>query len=322
MDLTNYMPEFAILNSDRKLLRGENMVKKVLLWILGIALVGIVVIGGVAAYKVHNTTSKIHSMDKSLSKTSDTKTKAGKSVAYLLLGTDTGDLGRSYKGRTDTMMVMVVNPNSNTTTMVSLERDTIIDLNGKTAKLNAAYAEGDADSTMTTVEKLLNIKLDGYLLVNMKGMEQLVDAVGGVTVKPPLTFSYEGYSFTDNQQTQLDGKSALAFSRMRKQDPRGDYGRQVRQQLVIEAVMNKLKADPTSALNNTFLDAVSDNVRSNISLPSLRNLAEKYRGAAATIDRDQVVGTGVMIDGVSYQQVSADETNRVHNLIANALSAE
>ena len=294
------------------------MIKKVLLWILGIAVTLIVIGGGVAAFALHNTTSKIHSMDSSLSKASDTKTSAGKPVSYLLLGTDTGALGRTEKGRTDTMMVMTVNPNTKTTTMVSLQRDTKITIDGMTEKLNAAYALGDAKQAMTTVEQLLDIKLDGYLLVNMKGLEQLVDAVGGVTVKSPLTFSYEGYSFTENQDVTMNGTEALAFSRMRYDDPRGDYGRQIRQQLVIEAVMNKLKADPKSALNNDFLDAVSDNVRSNISLTSMRNLATKYRDAGETINRDQMAGAGVMIDGVSYQEMSQDEITRVHTEIVNA----
>ena len=294
------------------------MIKKVLLWILGIAVTLIVIGGGVAAFALHNTTSKIHSMDSSLSKASDTKTSAVKPVSYLLLGTDTGALGRTEKGRTDTMMVMTVNPNTKTTTMVSLQRDTKITIDGMNAKLNAAYALGDAKQAMTTVEQLLDIKLDGYLLVNMKGMGQLVDAVGGVTVKSPLTFSYEGYSFTENQDVTMNGTEALAFSRMRYDDPRGDYGRQIRQQLVIEAVMNKLKADPKSALNNDFLDAVSDNVRSNISLTSMRNLATKYRDAGETINRDQMTGTGVMIDDVSYQEMSQDEITRVHNEIVNA----
>lgn len=294
------------------------MIKKVLLWILGIAVTLIVIIGGIAAFALHNTTSKIHSMDSSLSKDSDTKTSAGKPVSYLLLGTDTGALGRTEKGRTDTMMVMTVNPNTKTTTMVSLQRDTKITIDGMTEKLNAAYALGDAKQAMTTVEQLLDIKLDGYLLVNMKGLEQLVDAVGGVTVKSPLTFSYEGYSFTENQDVTMNGTEALAFSRMRYDDPRGDYGRQIRQQLVIESVMNKLKADPKSALNNNFIDAVSDNVRSNISLTSMRNLATKYRDAGETINRDQMTGTGVMIDGVSYQEMSQDEITRVHTEIVNA----
>jgi len=294
------------------------MIKKVLLWILGIALILIVIGGGVAAFALHNTTSKIHSMDRTLSKSSDTKTKSGKSVAYLLLGTDTGALGRDYKGRTDTMMVMVVNPTSKTTTMISIERDTKIQIDGVDAKLNAAYAYGNSEAAVNAVDKLLNITLDGYLLVNMNGLKQLVNAVGGIDVKSPLTFDYEGYSFTEGQTYHMDGAEALQFSRMRYDDPQGDYGRQIRQQLVIESVINKLKDDPSSVLSNDFLNAVSDNVRSNISLTSLRNLATKYRDSAQTINRDQMTGTGVMIDGVSYQEMSQDETTRVHNEIIDA----
>ena len=216
------------------------------------------------------------------------------------------------------MMVMTVSPHTKTTTIISLQRDTKITIDGKTEKLNASYALGDAKAAMTTVEQLLDIKPDGYLLVNMKGMEQLVDSVGGVTVKSPITFSYEGYSFTENQGVTMNGTEALAFSRMRYDDPRGDYDRQIRQQWVFEAVLNKLKADPKSALNNDFLDAVSDNVRSNISLTSMRNLATKYRNAGETINRDQMTGTGLMIGGVSYQEMSQDEITCVHNEIVNA----
>ena len=123
---------------------------------------------------------------------------------------------------------------------------------------------------------------------------------------------------TENQYDTMNSTEALAFSRMRYNEPSGDYGRQIRQQLVIAAVLNKLKANPQSALSNEFLDAVSDNVRSNISLTSMRNLATKYRDAGSTINRDQMTGAGVMIDGVSYQEMSQDEITRVHNEIVNA----
>lgn len=178
------------------------------------------------------------------------------------------------------MMVMVVNPTSKTTTMISIERDTKIQINGVDAKLNAAYAYGNAEAAVNAVDKLLNIKLDGYLLVNMNGLKQLINVVGGGDVKSPLTFDYEGYSFVEGQTYHMDGAQALQFSRMCYDDPQGDYGRQIRQQLVIESVINKLKDDPSSVLSNDFLNAVSDNVRSNISLTSLRNLATKYRDSA------------------------------------------
>lgn len=205
--------------------------------------------------------------------------------------------------------------------MISIERDTKIQIDGVDAKLNAAYAYGNSEAAVHAVDKLLNIKLDGYLLVNMSGLKQLVNAVGGVDVKSPLTFDYEGYSFTEGKTYHMDGAQALQFSRMRYDDPQGDYGRQIRQQLVIESVINKLKNDPSSVLSNDFLNAVSDNVRSNISLNSLRNLATRYRDSAQTINRDQLKGTGEMDNGVSYQIISDSEFQRVHNEIENALNA-
>lgn len=299
----------------------EKIMKKVLWSILGIILALAVGITGYAYYQLHNTTAKINSSDSgALSKSSDTKTSAGKSVSYLLLGTDTGALGRDYKGRTDTMMVMTVNPKSEKTTLVSIERDTQIQLNGRAAKLNAAYAEGDADSAISAVENLLDIKLDGYMLVNMNGLKQLVDSVGGVTVTAPLTFDYEGYSFVNGQSYSMDGTEALAFSRMRYDDPKGDYGRQERQQQVVKAVLNKLKQNPTSALSNNFLSSVSDNVRSNISQSSFQNLAMKYGKAANTIETDQIIGNGIMEGGVSYQIIPQTEITRVHNEIENAMN--
>ena len=199
--------------------------KKILVRVLLVVLVAALGFGGFVYYMVHNSTSQIYSYNKKTNKSSDDKTTSKKPVAYLLLGTDTGELGRSYKGRTDTMIVMVLNPKSKTTTMVSVPRDTKIDFDDVTIKINAAYSYGSSDTAMEAVEKLLNIKLDGYLLVNMKGLEQMVDAVGGVTVTSPLSFDYEGKSFVKGQSYDLNGSDALKFSRMRYDDPQGDYGR-------------------------------------------------------------------------------------------------
>ena len=137
-----------------------------------------------------------------------------------------------------------------------------------------------------------------------------------------MTFNYEGYSFVEGQSYHVDGTEALAFSRMRYDDPRGDYGRQERQQLVIKAVMDKLQANPTTVMSYKFLGAVADNVRTDVSLTSLKNLAQNYREAGTNIKSDQMVGTGTMIDGVSYQIMDNSEISRVHNVIENALKTK
>lgn len=240
--------------------------KKILVRVLLVVLVAALGFGGFVYYMVHNSTSQIYSYNKKTNKSSDDKTTSKKPVAYLLLGTDTGELGRSYKGRTDTMIVMVLNPKSKTTTMVSVPRDTKVDFDDVTIKINAAYSYGSSDTAMEAVEKLLNIKLDGYLLVNMKGLEQMVDAVGGVTVTSPLSFEYEGKSFVKGQSYDLSGSDALKFSRMRYDDPQGDYGRQMRQQLILTSVIGKLRKNPTTVLSQSFLDAVGKNVRTDSTL--------------------------------------------------------
>ena len=277
--------------------------KKILVRVLLVVLVAALGFGGFVYYMVHNSTSQIYSYNKKTNKSSDDKTTSKKPVAYLLLGTDTGELGRSYKGRTDTMIVMVLNPKSKTTTMVSVPRDTKVDFDDVTIKINAAYSYGSSDTAMEAVEKLLNIKLDGYLLVNMKGLEQMVDAVGGVTVTSPLSFDYEGKSFVKGQSYNLSGS-------------------QMRQQLILTSVIGKLKKNPTTVLSQSFLDAVGKNVRTDVSLGSVKNLAMDYRDAGNTIKSDQLHGTGQNIDGQDYEVMSDSELTRVHDVIQIALNAK
>jgi LCP family protein required for cell wall assembly len=299
--------------------------KKFIFWFLISLVVLGAGIGAFAYYKVDKVTSKIYQTEKQSgadgkkstnTAASDQKTSQSSSVSYLLLGTDTGALGRSYTGLTDSIMVLTLSPSRNKATLVSLQRDTLVNISGSSAKLNAAYSYGGANGAMTAVENLLNINLDGYFLVNMKGIQSLVDSVGGVTVTSPLTFNFDSYSFTAGQSTALSGKKALAFSRMRHDDPRGDYGRQIRQQLIVTAVIKKLQSNPTSALSDNFLNAVGNNVRTDVSLTSFKNLATNYASLSGSLSTDQMVGTSKMINGVSYQLMSNDEIQRIHNEIS------
>ncbi|ACQ79425.1 cell envelope-related protein transcriptional attenuator [Beutenbergia cavernae DSM 12333] len=163
-------------------------------------------------------------------------------TTYLLAGSDSRDdgylAGDTTSGqRTDTIMLLTVPP-SGPTSLISLPRDTYVaDIPGfGPGKLNAAFAHGGAPLLVQTVEGLTGITVDHYVEIGMGGVASLVDAVGGVELcyDADVNDPDSGMVWTAGCH-HADGASALAFARMRKQDPLGDIGRAIRQQQVIEA---------------------------------------------------------------------------------------
>ncbi|GKT04241.1 LCP family protein [Furfurilactobacillus sp. WILCCON 0119] len=295
-------------------------------WFWGIIVVLLLVIVGFGAVAYHNINSAANKAYKSagITKQRDTKDLLNnkKPISIMFLGTDTGALGRDYKGRTDTIMIATINPSTKKMTLVSLPRDTMTDIAGypqySPAKINAAYTYGGVGTTIKTVQNLLNVPIDYYALLNMGGLKKAIDEVGGVTVTSPLTFSYEGSSFTKGQSYHMDGTTALRFSRMRYDDPQGDYGRQSRQRLVVQALFKK-SIDVKTVLNSSFLESISGESQTDLTSSDLVKLAQNYRSATKDMTTDHMQGTGQMIDGQSFEVVSHSEKQRVTNELRKSL---
>lgn len=243
--------------------------------------------------------------------------------SVLLLGIDTGDLGRTEQGRSDTLMVATVNPNDNKTTLVSIPRDTYVDIvgYGTQDKINHAYAFGGAAMSMDTVEKYLDIPIDHYVSINMMGIKELVDALGGVDVNNDLEFTYEGQNYAFGP-IHLDGDAALGYLRMRYDDPRGDYGRQLRQRSVVEAIVKKAVSLDGITQYRNLLDAMEGNMKTDMSFDDMQKIALDYRSAFTTIGQLQMQGDGFMQDGVSYQRVSDEELQSVQNKLKKQLNTK
>ncbi|MBD5786408.1 LCP family protein [Cellulosimicrobium terreum] len=171
---------------------------------------------------------------------------------YLLAGSDQRGEGGIDDGttgaRADTIMLLHA-PSSGPVALISLPRDTYAEIPGQGAnKLNAAYSFGGPALLVQTVEELSGLTVDHYVEVGFGGVEDVVDAVGGVE----LCLDYD----VDDPKSELvwkagchtaDGKTALAFSRMRYSDPKGDIGRAERQRQVIGAI-SSTAATPSLAL--------------------------------------------------------------------------
>ena len=216
--------------------------------------------------------------------------------------------------------------------MMSLERDILTQIQQpdgsvREAKLNAAYADGGAELSISTIQKMMNIHIDRYVMVNMHGLQRMVDAVGGITVNNTLGFPisiqdqepFNTISIGVGEQT-LNGEEALVYSRMRYQDPEGDYGRQKRQREVIQKVVEKILSLNSVSHYQEILKALSDNMQTNIeitttTIPQLMGYQDSFKN----IETQQLRGEGEMIDGISYQIVSGEHILEMQNLLRRSL---
>ncbi|SJZ88108.1 transcriptional attenuator, LytR family [Pilibacter termitis] len=306
---------------------------KILLSILalfGVVLVGAAVVTYTAYKNVESTMNKAHKTaerKKAILSQKETEalTKEGKPISILLLGIDANNM----VGRSDTMILSTLNPQKKQTTLISIARDTYTTFNegDVTHKINAAFAFGGAGQAMDNVENLLGIPVNHYIVVNMNAVEKLVDAVGGVSVENKFEFE-----FTDERNAQggktykfakgrifLTGDEALAWSRMRKQDPEGDYGRQTRQRLIIQSVMKKLLSLDGVTKYKQVLDVLGSNMKTDLTWEQMKTMVNEYRPAMENVKESNLQGNGDMIDGYSVQIVPEEEIQRVKTLLNEQL---
>nr|WP_083467062.1 LCP family protein [Kibdelosporangium sp. MJ126-NF4]CEL20484.1 Cell envelope-associated transcriptional attenuator LytR-CpsA-Psr, subfamily A1 (as in PMID19099556) [Kibdelosporangium sp. MJ126-NF4]CTQ97708.1 Cell envelope-associated transcriptional attenuator LytR-CpsA-Psr, subfamily A1 (as in PMID19099556) [Kibdelosporangium sp. MJ126-NF4] len=185
---------------------------------------------------------------------------AGAGTNWLIVGSDSRQgldveeqerlaTGDAKGQRTDTMMLLHLPDNNEKPTMVSLLRDSYVDIPGKGKnKLNAAYSFGGPKLLAQTVEKNTNLRLDHYIEIGFGGFASVVDAVGGVEMclDKPLKDPLAGIDLPAGCQ-ELDGANALGYVRTRV-GPRADLDRVNRQRQFISALMDKV-ASPGTVLN-------------------------------------------------------------------------
>ncbi|MBF6977541.1 LCP family protein [Aerococcaceae bacterium zg-BR22] len=242
-------------------------------------------------------------------------------MSILLLGTDTGALGRDEVGRSDVLMVMTINPKTGRATITSIPRDTYVEIVGRgfMDKINHAYAFGGAEMSMATVNKFFEMNLNHYIVVNMAGIKQIVDAVGGIDVTPPTSFEISGYTFIAGEKTHINGEQALAYARERYTSG-GDYARQERQREVIQAVI--AKAGNAGSIFNVkeILFAMNQNVKTDLNMVSILKLFANYHDKIKTVESYQLTGTGTMIDGVYFDIADEGVLSETIKRIADELA--
>lgn len=207
----------------------------------------------------------------------------------LLMGVDsTADglnKGASFNG--DTLMLISFNPKTLSATVFSIPRDTYVPIAcraNKEAKINSS-AYGGTSCVVKTIENLTSLKIDYYVKINFTGVVKLVDDLGKIEVDVPVSFCEQDSQrrFDEHEiclkkglQT-LNGEQALALARHRHSLPLGDFQRVQHQQLVVEAMFNKLK---TIGEIDTFYKILSDatnNMDTNMTTPQILSLYKTFK---------------------------------------------
>ncbi|MBM7281423.1 LCP family protein [Streptococcus suis] len=261
-------------------------------------------------------------------------------LTILLMGVDMDQATRGGDwegGRSDSMILVTVNPKTKETNMMSLTRDIMVEIaeangesSGTVEKLNHSYSYGQAPMAIATIEKMMDINIDRYIEINMDGLIELVDAVGGIEVNNtlgfPISISEHEPAYTSIVQPGkqlVNGDQALVYARMRYDDPEGDIGRQRRQREVITAIIKKLLQLDGLTQYKKILTAISNNMRTNIeispaTIPSLLG----YKDSVSKLNSYQLRGVDQMVDEIYYQLPTSEHLLEMQNILKKSIGLE
>ncbi|WP_270584574.1 LCP family protein [Bacillus smithii] len=305
------------------------MLKK-LLKILSIIVVLIVLGGGGYAYYLyHSAKEAADKMHQNIpfdnGRGQSDKTKKSEPISILLMGVDER---KNDRGRSDTLIVMTLNPQKEKMQMVSIPRDTRTKIVGKGTmdKINHAYAFGGTKMAINTVEQFTGIPIDYFIRINMEALSGLVDAVGGITVDNHLDWYDEGYYkkgyHYKKGKIELDGPKALGYVRMRHLDPNGDFGRNQRERQVITAILHKATSISSVTHYQDILNTLGNNVKTNLTFQDMMNIRANYRSCLSNIENYEIKGTGQKINGIYYLIVPDEEKAKVTHMLKENLQSE
>ena len=228
----------------------------------------------------------------------------GHSYNILVLGSDRRSVvdasergERQFRGggsqRADTILLIHVPPSGKSAVIVSFPRDLRVHIPGKSgfSKINAAYGGIPSKHILgrqlmiDTVKAYTGLPINHYIEVNFASFQSIVDAVGGVTLCPKRTYDdrESGLIITHPGCQDFNGKLALSWVRMRKEDPKGDFGRIDRQQQFMRVLMQKVKGIGfltdiprlTKLANIAAKGVITD---SKLTLREVRGIANKLAG--------------------------------------------
>lgn len=223
----------------------------------------------------------------------------GQRTSILILGSDERE--GETNSRSDTIILVTIDPNLKKVAVVSIPRDTRVALsNGQAGKINAAYALGGPEASVQAVKKLLGTPIDYYMELNFQAFTKVVDTLGGVTINVPQRMykPSEGINLYPGLQ-RLDGKQALGFVRWRDY-LLGDIDRTAKQQEFLVALAREALQPSTIPKLPALIKETRPYLNTNMGLGNMLKMATWAPGFSA----ESVVSQ--TLPGYFYDQVDAN----------------
>lgn len=240
----------------------------------------------------------------------------------LLLGVDSnGSKTDPWKGtRSDTIVLLNIDPKTRSVNALSIPRDSKVYLADDYGiqKINAAHALGGVRLTKQTVEDVLGVKVDKYIVVSDDAVRKLVDALGGVSIYVEKKMSYDDYSgglhvHLSKGLNSLNGNNAVGYLRFRH-DGLGDIGRTQRQQWFLRGLLEKVQSPQAIPKIPEMLNIANTYVKTDLSLYEM----SQYAALAKSVDINKIEvatlpGRPNRKGSISYWILDPEKTQEVVN---------
>lgn len=245
----------------------------------------------------------------------------------LIVGTD-GD-----GTRTDTIMIANLNAETHTVGLMSVPRDTLVYRKNSIPKINSIYGiNGQGERGILaledTLEDMLGFRVDGYVIVNLKAFEEIVDLVDGVDFYVPQDMYYNDptqdlYINLKEGMQHLDGKKAIQLCRFRKGYATQDIRRTQVQQEFLQALAKKCLNVSNVSKINEFASLFYSYVQTDLTIGNIAYLGmELLECDFDSMVRVTLPGEAVMIKGGSYYQLYPNATLKIINETFNPYDSD
>ena len=295
--------------------RKTNKKRRIWPWVLMVVVFLCAALGG--AYFASNSLTE-KTVEK---KQSDELLTAKDKATIMIMGVDERD---DDVGRSDTLMIASIDPKTNQASLLSVPRDTRVKIKGHGFdKVNAAYAYGKEKLSQDTVENLLGVNVDHYIIINTKSFKKIIDAIGGIDIDVPKRMHYEDpwdddggliIDFHPGMQ-HMDGAKAVTYVRYR--DEEGDLGRIRRQQDFVRACMEKIVSPAIIPKLPAVIKEVMGSIETDLSFRQLLEFAGTLKESKDNgLKTDMVPGKPLYIEGISYW---IPDLNKLRMTVADTL---